>query len=132
LPESGNLPDNLGVDFPQLTRKPKLATRGTTIDPTLRDSLENGMESTRARWTRRRRQWEVSIDLLTPADKDRLDEFVELEAVYGANIFVFPDERDPHNPAYYFVRFSTLPAFSDAGNVEGQFRQNCTFTIREV
>jgi hypothetical protein len=132
LPGSANLPHNLAVDFPQLSRKPALKTRGATLDPTLRDSMDNGMETTRAKFTRRRRQWSVAIDFLTPADVDRLQIFVEKEAVYGANFFNFPDDRDPHNPRWYRVRFSTLPAFVDAGNVADQFAQNCTFELREV
>ena len=119
-------------DFPQLSRKPALKTRGTTLDPTIRDSYENGMESTRARSTRQRRQWSVSIDLLTPADVEQLQEFVVRKAVYGANAFFFADQRDPKNPQSYRVRFATIPAYTDAGHVEGEFRQNCTFELREV
>ncbi|HZL20546.1 MAG TPA: hypothetical protein VFG23_22635 [Polyangia bacterium] len=126
------MPDNPAVDFPQLSRKPALKTRTQTIDPTLRDSMENGMETTRAKFTRVRRQWSVAIDFLTPADVAILENFVVKQAVYGANIFLFPDQRDPRNPVWYKVRFATIPSFSDAGNVEGEFRQNCTFEIREV
>lgn len=118
--------------FPELSRKPALKTHGVTIDPTLRDSYENGMESTRARYTRRRRQWDVSIDMITPQDYATLDSFVENLAVYGANFFGFPDDRDPTNPQVYRVRFATIPAYVDAGNIEGQFRQNVTFTLREL
>jgi len=120
------------LNFPRLSRKPALKTRGTTLDPTLRDSMENGMESTRARFTRPRRQWEVSIDALTPADARKLQTFVELEAVFGANPFLFRDNRDPRHPEQLTVRFSTLPAFVDAGSIASEFRQNVTFTIREV
>jgi hypothetical protein len=121
----------VSTPFPTLSRKASLKTRETTLDPTLRDSYENGMESTRARYTRRRRQWDVTIDHLTPADIALLDSFVTTVAVYGAQIFTFPEYRF-YNPAGYQVRFSALPAYSDDGNVEGQFRQNCTFQIREV
>ncbi len=121
------------LTFPQLSRKPALRTRGTTLDPTIRDSYENGMESTRARYTRPRRQWDYAIDFLTPADVRRLQNFVEKKAVFGALPFIFPDPaRDPSTPSYPNVRFSTLPSYTDAGNVDGQFRQNCAFQIREV
>ncbi|HSU19902.1 MAG TPA: hypothetical protein VLI45_09195 [Acidobacteriaceae bacterium] len=120
------------ITFPKLSRKPALKTQAKTLDPTLRDSYENGMESTRARYKRRRREWNVSIDFLTPADVTVLDNFVENLAVYGANSFTFPDNRDPKHPQSYVVRFSTLPAYADANNIEGEFRQNCTFAIREV
>lgn len=133
MPETGNPSDNLAVlEFPQLSRKPALKTRRAMIDPTLRDSLENGMEATRPRFRRPRRQWSVSIDLLTPADCAALDDFVTKQALYGSVEFLFADERDPHNPKQLIVRFSLLPAYNDAGNVEGEFRQNCTFELREL
>lgn len=118
--------------FPRLSRAPSLETVETTIDPTLRDPMENGMETTRARFTRRRRTWTGSRKALTPADKDRLDRFVQNIAVYGANIFLYRDNRDRRNPQTYMVRFSVLPRWSDAGWVEGEYRQNLTFEIREV
>jgi hypothetical protein len=133
LPDTATLGHNPRVlTFPQLSRKPALKTRGTMLDPTLRDSYENGMEATRARFTRTRRQWEIAIDALTPADVKRLQDFVELQAVYGANPFLFTDVRDPRNPEQVTVRFSVLPAYMDAGNVAGEFRQNATFSLREI
>lgn len=135
MPETGNLRHNLAVSyppFPELSRKPALKQRRSTLDPTLRDNMENGMESTRARYTRQRRQFAVSVDALTPWDVNALEIFVVNVAVYGAEIFLFPDVRDPKNPAWYTVRFSTLPAYADAGSVNGEFRQNCTFELREV
>jgi len=133
LPETRNLSHNHpAMDFPTLSRKPALKTRESTIDPTLRDSLENGMETSRARFTRRRRQFDVSIEHLTPADKTTLEDFVETDAVFGALSFNFPDNRDPANPVSLNVRFSTIPSYVEAGNEEGVFRQNCTFQIREV
>lgn len=84
--------------FPTLSRKPALRTRTTTIDPTLRDPIENGMASSRARFTRRRRRWSVAIDFLTLADQLLLEEFVQQDAVYGANLFNFFDTRQPTAP----------------------------------
>ena len=118
--------------FPELTRKPALKTRGTRIDTTLRDPMSNGAEASRASATRRRRQWEYTIDALTPADYTALEEFVENVAEGGANPFLFQDLRDPTNPQTFTVRFSTIPAYQDAGSLQGEFRQNCTFTIREL
>ncbi len=126
-------------DFPQLSRFPSLKQKEDTLDPTLRDNYENGMESTRARYLRRRRQYSVSIDFLTNEDKEILDHFVEKIAVYGANIFILHDtKRNPKKPLQLFCRFSTLPSFTDAGWIqgcgydEGEYRQNCTFQVREV
>lgn len=90
------------------------------------------MESTRARFTRRRRQWAVVIEFLTNQEWRTLEIWVQNTAVYGANIFFFPDARDPENPEQLMVRFSKLPEYSDAGWIEGEFRQNCAFELREV
>lgn len=118
--------------FPELTRRPALRTKTGSLDPTLRDPYENGMESSRARFTRRRRHWSVSIDFLTNDDVTALETFVEEDAVYGAEIFIFQDNRDPANPASLEVRFAVIPTYTDAGWIQDQFRQNCTFEIREV
>jgi hypothetical protein len=99
LTDSGNSADNLAVPtyptFPTLTRKPALRTKTSTFDPTLRDTMENGMETTRARYTRRRRKWSVSIDMMTNADWNTLEAFVQQDAVYGALPFHFFDTRQP-------------------------------------
>jgi hypothetical protein len=120
------------LQFPQLSRKPALNTQGTLLDPTLRDSYENGMEATRARYSRPRRQWDVSIKALTPDDVDTLQDFVTNVANFGAVNFTYTDERDPRNPRQYNVRFSSLPKYTDGGNIKGVFCQDCTFQIREV
>lgn len=117
--------------FPQLSRKPALKTRGSQLDATLRDNYENGMESTRARFTRRRRQWDYTIELLTPEDMLALDKFVEA-VQQGALPFLFQEYRNPSGTEFHNVRFLKVPDYTDAGYVEGYFRQNCTFTIREV
>jgi hypothetical protein len=118
--------------FPELSRSPTLRTRGSTIDPTLRDTMDNGMETTRAKFTRRRRQWSWGIDFLTNEDVEALESFVLNIANYGANIFLFQDPRNQDNPQTYTVRFSVIPAYLDAGWIDGEYRQNCTFEIREV
>lgn len=118
--------------FPELSRKPALKTKTSTNDPTLRDTMENGMESTRAKFRRRRREWSVSIDFLSWSDHAILEAFVQKIAVFGANIFLFTDERDKHSPRVLTVRFSEIPKYEDADWVQDQFRQNCTFALREV
>lgn len=117
--------------FPTLSRKLALRTKTTSLDPTLRDPMENGMETTRAKFTRRRRTWDVAIDFLTNADVTALETFVVNTAVYGANIFTIVDTR-PASPVTLTVRFATIPAYTDAGWMVGEFRQNTTFSIREV
>jgi hypothetical protein len=130
------LPHDPGVpaypSFPELSRRPALRTKTSSLDPTLRDPMENGMASSRARFTRRRRQWNVAIDFLTNDDVAALEVFVQKDAVYGANIFIFEDCRDKANPVSLEVRFETIPAYTDAGWFVDQFRQSCTFVIGEV
>lgn len=94
--------------------------------------MENGMETTRARFTRRRRQWTVTINFLSQGDMLKLENFVSLTVNYGANIFYFTDTRDPYRLQVYTVRFSKLPEYEDADWVADSFRQNCTFELREV
>lgn len=90
------------------------------------------MASSRARFTRRRRRWAVALDFLTNDDVSTLETFVQQDAVYGAKIFIFTDNRDPANPQQLEVRFEVIPAYTDAGWIADQFRQNCTFEIGEI
>lgn len=129
-------------NFPQLSRAFSLKQTENPVDPTLRDNMENGMESARARWTRNRRSFSMAVDLLTADDKAALDQFYQdltNGAGFGSNPFLVADPRNAENPQTYLVRFSTLPKYVDAnwigadalGNT-AQFRYNCTFQVREV
>ena len=123
--------------FPELSRGWKLSQSESPLDPTIRDTqYENGMEATRVRWTRNRRTFAMSIDLITPADKDVLDSFytdtAATGAAYGALPFLVDDPRNAENPQTYLVRFYTLPKYVDAGWVDGAYRYNVTFQVREV
>lgn len=118
--------------FPDLSRRPALRTKTSTQDPTLRDTLDNGMESTRAKFTRRRREFAFEFEFLTNDDWRALEQFVQTTVVYGAGIFLFPDNRDAKNPVQLTVRFSKIPTYTDAGWSVGEFRQHCSFEIREV
>ena len=118
--------------FVELSVRPALKTKTTTDDPTLRDEMSNGMQTTRAKFTRQRRTWAVTIENLHPNDVARLDEFVRNVAVFGAAIFLFPDRRDPRNPQEYVVRFSKMPEYTDVGWVVESNRQNTSFEIKEV
>ncbi len=120
------------ASWPELSRKPALKTKRKTSDPTMRDPMESGAEASRLRFPRGRREWDVTIDALTPADLQALDDFVTNVAEYGNNPFLFTDDRDPTNIVTLTVRFSKIPDLTDAGNVEAEFRQNVTFSIREL
>jgi hypothetical protein len=125
--------------FPELSRAFSLKQSENPIDPTLRDNMENGMESSRARWTRNRRTFSMALDLLTADDKSALDQFYTGQVGYGSLPFLVTDPRNAENPQIYLVRFCTLPKYVDAnwvgadnkGNV-AQYRYNCTFQVREV
>jgi hypothetical protein len=126
-------------NFPELSRAFSLKQTESPIDPTLRDNMENGMESARARWTRNRRNFSMAVDLLTADDKTALDEFYQSTVGYGALPFLITDPRNAENPQTYLVRFAALPKYVDAGWIGAdslgngaQFRSNCTFQVREV
>jgi len=104
--------------------------------------MENGIETTRARTTRRRRTFSMAVDLLTASDKDALDTFMtdmKGGSAFGALPFLVTDPRNAENPQTYLVRFASLPKFVDAnwvgaddqGNA-AQYRWNCTFQVREM
>ena len=121
--------------FPELSRAFSLRQSEQTVDPTLRDSMENGIETTRARFTRQRRTFSMSVDLITAEDKAAIAGFkrdMKSGAAFGALPFLVTDPRDAENPQTYLVRFATLPKFVDAGWIVDQFRYNCTFEVREV
>ena len=119
--------------FPRLSRRPALKTKTSyAIDPTLRDDMANGMETTRAKFTRARLQYAITFEAMTNADIAALRDFVENVAVFGANIFWFTDARDKKNPKQLMVRFANLPAWDDQDWISDQFRQRFTLTIREV
>ena len=119
--------------FPRLSRSPALKTKGSyATDPTLRDPLEDGLETTRAKFTRSRREYAVTLEHMTWADVEKLRYFVENVAIFGAKIFYFTDKRNKRKPAQLMVRFSKLPTEDDEDWVSDQFRQKITFDLREV
>lgn len=128
--------------FPELSRAFSLEQSEIPVDPTLRDPMENSIETTRARWTRNRRTFSMAVRLLTADDKTALDNFytnMTTGAAYGALPFVVTDPRNLENPQTYTVRFASLPKYTDAGWIgadeagnAAQYRYNCTFQVREV
>lgn len=123
--------------FPQLSRgMDPLAGDETPLDPTLRDNYENGMESTRARYTRVRRTFTVAYRYITFDDKALLDAFYQNTVSFGAGIFIFTDTADLENPVSYTVRFASLPKYTRAGFIQdddgGNQRVHVQFQIREV
>ena len=125
--------------FPELSRAFSLKQSEQPIDPTIRDQMENGIETSRARFTRTRRTFSMAVDLLTADDKAALDLFYQSTVVFGASAFLVTDPRNLENPQTYLVRFASLPKYVDAGwigaDTKGngaQFRWNCSFQVREM
>jgi hypothetical protein len=129
--------------FPELSRAFSLKQSEDPVDPTIRDSYENGMESARARFTRRRRTFSMTIDLLGEADRLALDAFytsmVEgAGAGFGSLAFNVTDPRYIITPQTYLVRFASMPKYMDAGWIGADaetpagFRWNVSFQVREV
>lgn len=128
--------------FPELSRGFALKQDDAQLDPTIRDGeYENGMDATRARFTRVRRTFSMSIDLMGEADRTALEDFtndMRSGAAQGALPFTIADPRYLITPRTYTVRFLTLPKYADAGWVGADdetpagFRWNCSFQVREV
>lgn len=128
--------------FPEISRAFSLKQSEQAVDPTIRDTMENGIETSRARFTRLRRTFSMAIDLITPDDKAAIQTFVtdmQHGAAFGALPFIVTDPRNLASPDTYLVRFASLPKFVDAGwyNGDGKgnapgFRFNCTFQVREI
>ncbi len=123
------------IPFPEISRSPAIKTRTGTSDPTLRDQMQNGAEATGLQFGRGRRQWDVTIENLSPDDVTALTNFYRDTSAhgsaYGVNPFLFPDNRDRRNPVALRVKFAQLPTFTDVAVGEG-IGQNCTFQLREV
>lgn len=128
--------------FPELSRAFALQQSEAAIDPTIRDSYENGMESTRARSKRVRRTFSMALNLIGEADKIALDSFVSdmtpTGAGFGSQPFNVTDPRYQLNPQTYLVRFASIPKYTDAAWVGADdqtpagYRWNCTFQVREM
>jgi hypothetical protein len=127
--------------FPDISRAFSVDQPEDPLDPTLRDSMENGIETTRARWTRNRRTFSMSLSLLTEDDKAAIDTFytdMRGGSAYGALPFLVTDKRYLESPPAYLVRFVTLPKYSgpvwidNDGTHAAAYRWNCTFQVREV
>ena len=136
MTESVHPAHNLAVSYPafplaSLSRRPALMTGEEPLDSTLRDPMENGMQTARIKWTRERRKFPVSFNYFTPADKLVVDAFVQT-VQQGALPFTFTDPRDKTGATVYTVQFSVIPKYRDAGWVDGFFRQNMSAELTEV
>jgi hypothetical protein len=105
----------------------------TTEDPTIRDSMENGVVRARPRYTRAaglRRTYKINYKALSAADRQNIRDFRDL--VGGWMEFVFVDNRIAGASESLTVRFSKLPTLKDGGFLGGQKTFTASFSIEEV
>jgi hypothetical protein len=101
-------------NFPELDKKPDVNLVQSYNDGTISNPMESGLEITRARFTRIRREWQVSYRNVLQSDFDALDKFI-LNTVLGmAGSFNW---RNPKTGEVVLVRFSQLPSPAEAGYI---------------
>jgi hypothetical protein len=131
------------ANFPELDKKPDINVVQTYTDGTLNNPMESGLEITRQRFTRIRREWQVSYRNVLQADFDALDSFIRTTVSGMAGSFTW---RNPATGEVVTVRFSQLPSVAEGGYIVNNkliaqgvdaasatgFSYNFTFKVREV
>jgi hypothetical protein len=132
------------VNFPELDKKPDVSLVLNYNDSTINSPMETGLEITRAKFGRIRREWQVSYRNVLQSDSDALDAFIRSTSILGmAGKFTW---RNPKTGEVVTVRFSQLPSPAEAGfivnskliaagadPVQAQgFSDSFTFKVREV
>lgn len=92
--------------FPTLSRQPSYPLGEETEDMVIRDPSEAGYETTRPRFTKRRRIFTVVYGRLPKADVDLIDAFFAGSAAYGSAIFTW---THPKTAVAHNVRFTAPP-----------------------
>lgn len=101
--------------FPELDKTPDVKIVKNYNDSTIVSEMETGLEITRARFPRVRREWQVSYSNCLQADEDALDEFLTgPDILGGAGKFQW---THPGTGQTYTVRFSQLPAPAETGYI---------------
>jgi len=91
--------------FPTLSHPAEYPLKETRVDQSLKSDMEKGYVITRPRFTRVRKRFHVTYNVLTQADKNTLDTFVD--TVKGdADIFTW---THPQSGTVYNVRFAKPP-----------------------
>ena len=132
------------MNFPELDKKPDVSLVQSYNDSTISNTMETGLEITRARFPRVRREWQVSYRNCLQSDVDALDSFLRGSDILGsAGKFNW---RNPRTGEVVLVRFSQLPAPAEAGYIVNSkliaagadpvqaqgFSDSFTFKVREV
>lgn len=116
--------------FPELSRAPQIDEEEDFDDPTIRDQMENGVVRTAPRYLRLRETFKINFRYCSAEDKRVLKDFIK--DVGGWAPFHWTDNRDPHNPDDYIVRFSKLPTIKDDDYVDGGKSYKFSFEVTEL
>ena len=113
------------ANFPTLSRNPSYPIEEESENMVIKDSSESGYETSRPRFTKRRRTWNVVYNNLPSSDATTIDNFFIGDAGYGSSIFVW---TNPANSTSYNVRFVDPPktSYITSGLC------NVTFQLKEV
>lgn len=132
------------ANFPELDKKPDVNVVQSYNDSTISNAMETGLEITRARFPRVRREWQVSYRNVLQSDFDAIDSFIRNTVLGMAGSFAW------RNPAtgelVAAVRFSQLPSPAEGGYITNSklvangaavsdasgFSFSFTFKVREV
>ena len=99
--------------IPQLDKTPDVNIVKNYNDNTVSSTMETGLEITRARFSRVRREWQVSYRDILQSDEDALDAFIRSSAILGtAGSFQW---THPGTGETVTVRFSQLPTPTETG-----------------
>jgi phage-related protein len=115
--------------FPTLTEngvevRPSYPITERNEDSVIRSDFEGGYVQTRARYTRVRKIWQISYNLLSTTNKNLISAFVDT-VQGGADSFTW---TNPIDSANYQVRFQAPPTYSHT-----QYeRWDVKFTLEQV
>jgi hypothetical protein len=117
------------LKFPELRTRPAVGIPKKYRDGTLRTKFESGYIATRQTFTKIKRSWSLSYNVMLPADMADFEAFLMTMSVGGANMF---DWKNPIDSVVYTVRFTeNLPQFEDYSTANG-VRYKGTIEIEEV
>ena len=97
-----------------------------SLDPTVRTEAEAGYVSSRARFTRTPRKWQLRFDMTTAANKATIEAFVTSMGVGGAS-FTWAEPLGTN----VVVRFAAPPTYAPVANTNNT-RWTITMTMEEV
>lgn len=110
--------------YPTLTINPSEPMGVKPEDSTIKSDFEAGYMQTRSRFTRKRKTFNIVYDLISDADKNTLEAFVET-VKEGSLSF---DWTEPLTSTVYVVRFQIAPEYETV--IYGYWKTS--FVLEEV